>query len=196
MKRFICLAALIGLWSVAAQSASPELERPAIQTAAVIGLVANPVQKSIRIQKSKPVQKSTPVQRSTTGRRSTPRRQCTGSTVLARDAGDGLRVFTALFENDHANEMMAQGCVRYFQGCNSCIVRYRDCAQEAKTCTDGSCLEQHCDRHVRCTAKFCTATGHETPSCNARLTRHNCALALFEGDEKDLLEGVPVVRRR
>lgn len=107
--------------------------------------------------------------------------QCGYATVVADLSKDGKTpLFRVTFAEGMADEMVMDGCARFFQGCNVCNVRYEGCTEaERGACTDAACLEKTCERKVICSAKTCTAQGR-APTCESRLTRTQCMQPLFE----------------
>jgi len=106
--------------------------------------------------------------------------QCGYATVLSGLAKDGTTpVFRVSFAEGMADEMVAEGCASFFQGCNVCTVRYDGCsAAERDACNSVACLEKTCERNVVCSAKSCEARGRQ-PTCESRLTRTQCIKTTF-----------------
>ena len=107
--------------------------------------------------------------------------QCGYATIVSELSEDGdAPIFKVLFSDGMVDEMVADGCGRFFQGCNVCNVRYDGCsAAEREACTDVACLEKTCERNVICSAKSCAAQG-EPPKCTSRLARTSCLQDLFD----------------
>ena len=109
-------------------------------------------------------------------------RQCAASTMFSRLVDpDGTRVFYARYSRTAFDEMVAEGCTRIQQGCNTCMVTYTGCTDDERAaCTDADCLARVCKRRTLCTSKGCSAYADEAPPCRARFAKQACLESAFE----------------
>jgi len=107
--------------------------------------------------------------------------ECGHATIISKYANDGETLtYRTIFAPDMIDDMVADGCGRFYRGCNVCSVRYGSCdAEEKAACTDAACLEKTCERKMVCSSKFCGSSGRE-PTCKSRMARTQCLKPLFE----------------
>lgn len=103
------------------------------------------------------------------------------SLVAGLDSDGETPVYTARFDPAMEDDLAAAGCERFYKGCNVCTIRYTGCSDaERAACTGAACLEEKCERRVRCSVKSCKVRGDTPPTCKARMARSHCLKKRFE----------------